>query len=329
MGRRRLHAGRWLRQRLRLLPRPAGNISSLQNDVTHLAAFTAGSPLVWSMANIYTAPAAGFYGLLVRQNQLVSAAPPSPARHGLFTRSRLFVWRNNLVKTGSALWVRGGDPLDFHSHYDRGHVSFTVAGTPVLIEAGTPGYAAANKASDYDSAVGHNVLRINGNIYPGRTEAALVAEAVTDFGGAASVNLATAYPALQSYIRDVTWTATTVEFADTFTAQASTPVTAAMTLPLATPPFAASAIQQISDREYLVTIPAATIQWGSSPSSTDFQARAITVRVIGTQPISVTTGSRPDHTLRYRKTTNPHGTLEISTVSAVSALTLTTRVSSP
>lgn len=310
-------------------PGQHGNLAALQNDMTQLAVFTAGSPLVWSMANIYTAPAAGFYGLLVRQSQLASAPPPPPARQGLFTRSRLFVWRDNLAKTGSALWLRGGDPLDYHTHHDRGHVSFTVAGTPVLIEAGTPGYAAANKVPDYDSAIGHNVLRINGDIYPGRTEAALGTDAVTDLGGAASVNLATAYPALQSYIRDVTWTATMVDLVDTFTAPASSPVTAAMTLHLATPPFAASAIQQISDREYLVTLPAATIQWGSSPSSTDFQARAMTIRVIGTQPIAVVAGTRPDHTLRHRKTANPHGVLEISTVSAVSALTLTTRVASP
>lgn len=304
-----------------------GNLSILQNDVTQLAAFTAGSPLVWSMANIYTAPAAGFYGLLVRQNQLVSAPPPPPARQGLFTRSRLFVWRDNLAKTGSALWVRGGDPLDFHSHYDRGHVSFTVAGTPVLIEAGTPGYAAANKVTDYDSAVGHNILRINGNIYPGRVEAGLAAEAVTDLGGAVSVNLAAAYPALQTCIRDVVWTPSAVEIHDQFTA--GTAVSAALTLSLATPPFASSAIQQISDREFLVTIPAATIQWGSSPAADDFHARAISVHLVGSQPFNVTVGSRPDHTLHYRKPANPHGTLEIATAAPVTALSLVTTVSSP
>ncbi|MGZ0655704.1 hypothetical protein ACWPKS_08865 [Coraliomargarita sp. W4R72] len=305
-----------------------GRSHSMNPDATQLAALYANSPLAWVVENWLGGANVGFYGLLLRESELAAIDLPVPKLWGNYELSSMFIWREDISETASAMWLRGGSTSDFHNHHDIGHVNYTVGGVPVFIEAGTPGYAALNKKTDYDSAVGHNVWRMNGDIYPKKNiDSQVEMLSVSDSDGSVQVDLSEVYPELDIFSRKVTWTPTMLIIYDTFSALVGTTVEPEMTLHLATQE--TPTIVPVADPDnvsnYLITVPAGTIVWGANPSVDDFQAKQMRIRVLANAPISVTATTRVDHTLRFRKAANLHTTLEISTVSPVSDLAVTIR----
>lgn len=301
-----------------------GRSHSMNADTTQLAALYANSPMTWVVENWLGGANVGFYGLLLKESELVGSGLSAPTLWGNYELSSMFVWREDVSETASAMWLRGGSVDDFHNHYDLGHVNYTVGGVPVFIEAGTPGYAAANKKTDYDSAAGHNVWRINGDIYPDKhVDSRVEVLSVSETAGVAQVDLTDVYPELELCTRKVTWTPTMLIIYDTISALTGTTVEPEMTLHLATQE--TPTIEYVTDSEYLVTVPSGTIVWGAAPAADDFESKQMRIRVMANAPITVTASERVDHTLRFRKPSNLHTTLEIASVSAVSDLAVTIR----
>lgn len=281
------------------------------------------------------------FGLLACGELAMAGNAPDPSAWpelppaGLFQRSHMFIWRQSWASDASGLWVRGGDIHDFHNHQDRGHVSFIVSGTPILIESGTPGYASKRKRPDYDSTLGHNVLTLDGNAFPPAAPAPVTVARQDAGGGELSVDLRKVYPSLSAADRRVVWTPETLQVTDTI----STPDAAATVSPdwrwhLASAEPAR--IESLAPNHYRVKIPAGRIvfpawigEWSNPgaprPTGEDiFNTAEIDVEITADAPLSVETTTQPDHTLKFRRTENPHTTLIVRPASPAARLTITT-----
>lgn len=306
-------------------------------EVTRLAGLSANVGLVRVLMGELGRPQYDFFGLLVMGIHLNEPDAPWPPAWGLFQRTRLFIWRSGWEDNASGAWVRGGDPEDFHDNHDRGNVNFIVGGTPVVIESGTPGYALPAKKTDFDSGLGHNVLRLGEDNFPLKAEAPITVAYADTEGGEVSVDLAKVYPKLAAYTRTVAWTLDEMTVNDELTVPEGSPVEPRLTWHLASQE--TPVIERPDPRRAVVHVPAGQIDypawigsWGNhdgvQPEGEDiFKSLAITVEIEADQPFELSAGQRPDHTLKYRKFTNPHTSLELSFPAGVPALSMTTVIS--
>jgi len=312
-----------------------GNFSV--DELTNLAA-VAGDP---RLARLIHGELGGrfrsnFFGLLA-YGKLARAenAPdlePLPAA-GLFQRSHMFIWRQSWEPDVSGLWVRGGDVHDMHNHQDRGHVNFIVSGKPILIEAGTPGYANKRKRPDYDSTFGHNVLTLNGESFPPAGPAPITVARHDSEGGELSVDLRKVYPALSEADRRVAWTANTLRVVDTIgVADGGEKVSPDWRWHVASAEPAV--IESVSPTRHRVRIPAGRIvfpawigDWRDpeypAPTGEDvFESAAVDIEIVADAPVSVEAATHPDHTLKFRRTANPHTVLIVRPVDPVARLSV-------
>lgn len=180
----------------------------------------------WALYRLCGGPSQDLVGLLTYGVPLPregdADAPPLFAEYKRTTRVN---WRSSWAGDGSGLWVRGGHDEDFHDHNDRGHVSFTVAGQPLLIEMGTPRYDHRQMRTVFVSGLGHNVLQIGtaGLEHVGKMNnagyllapgwqkdslpAPITVRDLNESGGDLEVDATACYDGLESWIRRVTWDA--------------------------------------------------------------------------------------------------------------------------
>jgi hypothetical protein len=315
------------------------------DELTNLAA-VAGNPLLTRLVHEETGGRfrSNFFGLLACGELALAGnasnpAPQSPLAElpssGLFQRSHMFIWRQSWSPAASGFWIRGGDVHDMHNHQDRGHVNLIVSGTPVLIESGTPGYASKRKRPDYDSTFGHNVLTLDGNPFPPPAPAPITVARQDADGGDLSVNLQKVYPMLSIASRRAIWTTKTLQVTDTI----ATPDGAAAVSPdwrwhLASAEPAR--IEPLAPNHYRIKIPSGRIvfpAWIGAWSDPDrprpqgddiFETAAIAIEITADAPVSVEATTHPDHTLKFRRTENPHTTLIVRSPNPVGQLSVTT-----
>lgn len=189
----------------------------------------------WALTEQFDRPSDDLVGALAGV-AVGSGTSEAPAAFALYERAARVNWRSSWDDDATGLWVRGGHRLDQHDHQDRGHVSFTRCGVPVLIEAGTPSYDEAEMSRLYKSGVGHNVLQVGTEMPPppepgappmdlpkgwqqphgGRAEAQapVVAAQLNPAGGRVRLEAGGCYEGVASWERAVEWTATDCSISD-------------------------------------------------------------------------------------------------------------------
>jgi len=189
----------------------------------------------WALAEQFEVPSDDLVGALARVN--LGAGPmEAPPPYATYERATRVGWRSSWDEAGTGIWVRGGHRLDQHDHQDRGHVSYTRRGVPILIEAGTPSYDEPEMHRLYKSGVGHNVLQVGTEMPPppepgaqpaetpsgwqqahgGRPEAQapLRVEGFSPAGGRARLEAGGCYEAVDIWERTVEWSASDCTIGD-------------------------------------------------------------------------------------------------------------------
>lgn len=297
-------------------------------DIFEELSVVSGDDISGALLNMfYDEPLPTVFGMLSLGQASAAVALPL---YGLFERSKMFVWRDSWGSdAGCGLWMRGGDSLDAHDHWDRGHVNWIVDGDAVLIEAGTPGYASTNKLSGYDSVVGHNVLQIGTDLFPTKGNAGLTEGAnISSNGG--SVSFATGEVSGSAYYpvewsRDVDWSVSdgmdrTLAVTDLVTSASATSLTFRWHLATEVTP---TISEDPNTHIVTVTVPAGTMQLGSDLVN----SKAVSITITPSTDLSVTSVLRYDHTLKHNLTAHEHTTLEVTTESPVTSLSVITEFS--
>ena len=216
----------------------------------------------------------------------------------------------------SGFWMRGGHASDAHDHADRGHLSFTVAGRPVLIEAGLYSYGSPDHPSRFKGVAGHNVLELvsdgasdspraaGGQILdPAHRSAPLTVHRLDPAGGEVSVDATGCYERLQGWIRRASWDAAAVTIADTV---------------------ALKEPQRIRFRWHLGEAAGSPVV--EAPGELRVGDTRVEFRTSDGTQLRATVEPMPDHTLQ-RGSLHSHATVVLETADAVRELSLRTRVS--
>ncbi|MBC2602663.1 heparinase II/III domain-containing protein [Puniceicoccus vermicola] len=270
----------------------------------------------------------GFFSLLAW------SIPPSEAKEpplwGSYERARWVVWRSSWTDDASGVWVRGGDVRDGHSHHDRGHVNFILHGKPLLIEAGTPGYDEPLKRESYDSVVGHNVLQVGDEIYPKKAAAPTSVIRLDSDGGEVTVDAGQGYPGVQSWERNIIWTADEISVTDRIVPKK--PEHVKLRWHLASEE--SLSIQSSGGTVTTASLPAGEIGFagwigklpeGSAWTPPDFDVvhtPAAVITVKSDQPVTVSQEKNYDHTMKFRQWRHEHTTLLVDSVEPVEAITI-------
>lgn len=165
----------------------------------------------WGLMEQFDGPTDTMVGLLSRAT---TGEARDPGLYALYEGASRVNWRDSWRDDATGVWVRGGHPLDGHDHFDRGHVNFILAGKPLLIEAGTPGYDNPRIHSHYSTVVGHNVLEIEGAPAK-KAPAPITLRRLGDIGGDVTVDPTACYPGLKQWQRQVAWTRDRLDVEDT------------------------------------------------------------------------------------------------------------------
>ncbi len=226
----------------------AGGMSPISRDNARFRGFLSllavctGSPTArWALANQFDGPPDTLTGLFYR-SALGAAAGDAPPTFAAYERAARINWRGSWAEDATGIWIRGGHEMDQHDHQDRGHVSFTLHGTPVLIEAGTPQYSHPDMNRLFSSGVGHNVLQVGtempdtppgGEVHPPArgwqlsqyhspiVNPTLTASALNGAGGCASLDPHGCYDGVAKWLRTVRWDCDALEVVDDVALDAS------------------------------------------------------------------------------------------------------------
>lgn len=158
----------------------------------------------WAISQFLSGPSANVYGLVASVSNVAASAPfRFYCYDGPACRMN---WVSSWEPGATGIWVRGGHESDAHDHQDRGHVSYTLHGVPLLIETGTPNYAHPRFASSFRSEKGHNVLEVDG-CSAIKKPAPITVHELSDQGGSVTVDCSACYPEMSAWTRRVDWTA--------------------------------------------------------------------------------------------------------------------------
>lgn len=185
--------------------RQARNGSSISEVLANIAWLREDPIALWALKyqfDGYPASMAGYGAAL--HDGLETKFEPLP--YGYFPQAGLLVWRNHWGDDSSGLWIRGGDPADVYDHEDRGHLSFTLNGKPILWDCGMPPSPGHEMDSEYRSFRSHNVLSVNFNA-PKRANAPFVVRLLDENRGNVRVDASQCYKELARWNRDVFWRA--------------------------------------------------------------------------------------------------------------------------
>ena len=166
----------------------------------------------------------GLAAAAVLAQPAVTAAPPPP--YAYYNAGELAVWRSSWKSDASGLWVRGGSPDDTNDHHDRGHVSLTLHGEPVLIEAGTADRNEKRLMSHYQSGPSHNVLQVGfenpdehigvrqAHGWPACKPATVTVKRLDADGGELQIDASACYENIKQWKRIVQWDANRLSVQD-------------------------------------------------------------------------------------------------------------------
>jgi hypothetical protein len=310
----------------------------LNGRITRLAALSGSPELEWICQNKMPGPSCDLYGLLLLNG--AGDDLPEPSRYGDYDRARWVVWRSSWDEDASGVWVRGGHSLDLHDHNDRGHVNFIASGTPLLIESGTPSYGHPQKASRYDSVVGHNVLQVGNDISPKRSVAPITVARLDDLGGDITVEAGAGYVGVEFWKRHVCWDKYTLTVTDEVVL--TQPDFVLFRWHLASrqkPEISADASGGGTYAE--VHLPAGEIIYpgwlgplpdgdGWIPTAEDIlQTPSAIITIRSDQPLVAFTAEGVDHTMKYRMQDNPHTLLIVRSSQQVNRIEIVTTFVSP
>lgn len=133
---------------------------------------------------------------------LIGPTDVPPVPWGVYERATRVNWRSSWEDDASGIWIRGGHEKDFHDHSDRGHVSYSINGKPILIEAGTPDYGHPELETYFKSVRGHNVLEVESKDAM-RKPAVITIRSLGKDGGDLRIDASQCYPSLEQWTRDV------------------------------------------------------------------------------------------------------------------------------
>ncbi|MDP0495850.1 MAG: heparinase II/III family protein [Verrucomicrobiota bacterium JB024] len=327
-------------------------------DITQLAVLSQDPSLIWVLRNIFgpKMQVLNAYGLMALG--IPEGAGREPPLYGVYERAAWAVWRDSWREDASGVWVRGGHKTDFHDHNDRGHVNFIVDGKAVLIEAGTPGYDQADKASNFNSVKGHNVLQIDDELFPRRQPAALTVNRLDAEGGDVTVDAGAGYrdgvtewsygasPVPDKRLntvqwqRHVVWDAHEMVVTDRVVLETPGKLTFRWHLGSEQP----LAIDEESETDASAHLPAGSMTfrgWNGRKGESTLEGIAWTapdkdivptpevdLEVGADQPIRVYQEKNFDHTFKFRVIRHEHTTLVVQTREAVTEFELTTVIRS-
>lgn len=272
-------------------------------------AVLSGSPeLGWTRRQHFDPPPPTLHGLLSLLRPDHDLAPPPRWTH--YRRGELLVWRDGWTNDASGFWIRGGDPQDFHDHWDRGHINFIVNGHPVLIEAGTPAYGNPAFLPHYKSVRGHNVLQVDDETLPHRSPAPLQVIRVDETGGEVIVEAGHGYARVNHWHRRVVWTGKTLLVTDQIILTAPSMVYLRWHL-------------GTSDSAHIAPTSGLKIVAHLPPRPS---APAIALAFDADHPLLVSQEQSPDHTLDIDNENHRHTVILSQSTDPVTTLTVTTTV---
>ena len=163
-------------------------------------------------------------------SSVLAGSTDSLPKFSHFPSQQLLVWRSaweapSAAQSAMSVWIRGGSPIDSHSHRDNGHISIHAGNKIVLMECGTPDYANPLLNTNFASAAGHNTLQI-GELAPRYKPAncPIEVESLTDAGGRVTINLKPAFPLTTDCSRVIEWsTSGMVNISDTVSLPTASP----------------------------------------------------------------------------------------------------------
>lgn len=299
-------------------------------NITQLVALSRDPSLGWILRNQIGEGRRDLYGLLALNiSDDITREPPL---HAVYDRARWVVWRSGWEKDASGLWIRGGHHADQHDHHDRGHVNFIVGGRPLLIEAGTPGYAHQRKQSYFDSVAGHNVMQVGDELHPVRSPARITLPRLGDTGGEAVVEAGAGYKNVSRWSRRVRWDARSVTVTDEVVLK--TPDTVLFRWHLASRE--SLAIERSGASAFTAALPAGEIvfpgwigplpegsHW-TPPAEDRLSTPAARITINADAPLRVGQETALDHTLKFRVQDNPHTLLTVRSAGPVKRLRVET-----
>jgi hypothetical protein len=279
----------------------------------------------WALSEQLDGPSDDLTGVMARVS-LASGDRSQPPSWAVYERAARANWRSSWEDDASGVWVRGGHMLDQHDHQDRGHVSFTRRGEPILIEAGTPSYEEPEMSRLFKSGVGHNVLQLGTEMPPppvagarplqtpagwqqphgGRPEAQAPVQAVQldDAGGHVRLDAGGCYAEVASWERSVEWSVDDCLIHDRVV-------------------LVAGAAEILLFRWHLATDQAVAVEQTGEVWSITWASRRVELRA--TEPVQVSQTQLPDRTLPRRAgASQRHTCLIVQTAHPLHALTMDT-----
>ncbi len=196
--------------------RPTGGFAALWSL---LATCTHDAVARWVLREVLDGPPADAVGLACRAVLSDGGEAQQPPLFAAYERATRVNWRDSWADDATGVWVRGGHATDQHDHPDRGHVNLIRRGRPILIEAGTAYYDHPRFAPLFGAGCGHNVLQLGTvspfaaktDCEPGwqklRTVAPIATHRLDAAGGHATVDGSKCYDGLESWQREVWWSA--------------------------------------------------------------------------------------------------------------------------
>lgn len=182
----------------------AGPSTGLLRPIFASSAVCTGNPVaIWGLK--HAGPSSYDLSILLSQALPAAEENAAPPLFAAYERATRVNWRSSWKDDATGIWIRGGHALDQHDHLDRGHVSFTLRGKPLLIEAGTSTYD--NPIIDWcKSCEAHNVLQI-GKGEAKHKPAPISVEKLDASGGRVTVDGTQCWDGLKKWQRRVEWSA--------------------------------------------------------------------------------------------------------------------------
>lgn len=308
-------------------------------DLAQLSVLIPDHSLAWTLRHVVKVLPYNFYGLLsLTVPESTLRQPPLSAT---FERGHCAVWRSSWDEKASGVWVRGGHALDFHDHWDRGHVNFIVDGKAILIESGTPGYDNPRKAELYGSVMGHNVLQIGDDLYPKKVPAPITVKRMDAEGGEVTVDAGAGYPTVASWQRRVVWTTKKMEITDTVTLKKPGKILfrwhlgSEQALKIAASSATGTVAQLPAGRIVFPTPAWKPTDW-VTPQNSDWappeqdvmETPAASITVQADKAIVGAEEKNLDHCMRFRQQNHQHTTFVVRSTGEVESITLKTVVES-
>jgi hypothetical protein len=287
---------------------------ALRSLFCRFAVTTGSADARWLLQNRFRALPADRWGLAAAM--LTAPEGYTPPLFASYDGTRTVMWRSSWSEDADGVWMRGGHPRDQHDHRDRGHISYTAGGIPILIECGTPGYGHKAIESHFKSSAGHNVLQLGDGAMPkpamissefhlpaGWQQKGVIAPVrvlrLDKQGGDVEIVLTSGYDGLSEWRRRITWDRKGVTVVDNVKTKAP---------------------QVVLFRWHLgtneeATLEGATAQWSDA-----------TLTAASDTPLTVRQTRRRDHTLEARNFEHKHACIIVRTKEPVRHVAIRTRV---